>query len=70
MVGTTLFIHGGLSHALAEKYSLHEINQIIQKWLLKQETKQEGKIFDEIFRDDDDMSPFWCRLYSEDDGHG
>ena len=36
IVGKNLFIHGGLSHDLASKYSLHEMNEIVKKWLLKQ----------------------------------
>ena len=58
IIGKNLFVHGGLSHDLVKKYSIHEINQVVQKWLLKQTSDKEDKVFDEIFRDDDDMSPF------------
>ena len=56
-----------MSIDLAKKYTIAEINQVVSKWLLKQETEAEGKVFDEIFRDDDDMSPFWCRVFSEEE---
>ena len=63
-------MHGGLSHQLCNKYNIADINNVVSKWLLKEDNDTESKIFNEVFRDDDDMSPFWCRIFAEDDGEG
>ena len=62
-----LFVHGGLSTQLMEKYKISEINDIVTKWLLKTDNDTESEIFNEIFREDDDMSPFWCRIFAEEE---
>ena len=70
IIGSYVFVHGGLSIELMEKYKISEINDIVARWLLNvdpQQTSTESQIFDEIFRQDDDMSPFWCRIFAEEE---
>ena len=70
IIGSYVFVHGGLSIELMEKYKIAEINDIVARWLLNADPDQnsvESRIFDEIFRQDDDMSPFWCRIFGEDE---
>ena len=70
LIGSYVFVHGGLSIELMEKYKIAEINDIVARWLLNadpEQTSTESQIFDEIFRQDDDMSPFWCRIFAEEE---
>ena len=70
MIGKNLFVHGGLSHDLMGKYSIHEINQIVQKWLLKQNQIKKIKYLMKFLEMMMICHLFWCRLYGKDDGYG
>ena len=62
-----MFTNGNNGRDLARKYTT-TINDVVSKWMCKQSNDAETAIFDEIFRDDDDiLSLFWCKIYAEDD---
>ena len=47
-VGSFVFVHGGLSEDLVDKYTIGEINNVVSKWMCKTSSKSEDAIFDEI----------------------
>jgi len=61
IVGSFIFVHGGIVPALAEKFKIDRVNTLIRKWLLKK--------IDESNYDVDTLvntpheSPFWSRLF-------
>jgi len=65
-VGSWLFVHGGITPKIALKYSIDHLNYITKEWLKGNHTQKIVNAFDDIFENDDnDMSPYWTRLFSE-----
>lgn len=66
IIGSWLFVHGGISKPCASKYYLKDINKSIKNWLMGESTPRNKKYVDDIYHcDDDDNSPFWSRIFSD-----
>jgi hypothetical protein len=67
-IGSWLFVHGGISPQTANEYPLDVINISIQQWLNGNEEQKYLSIVNKIYHtDNENLSPFWCRIYGEND---
>lgn len=65
-IGSWIFVHGGLTPAIAGKYSLNDINKHIRNWLLGCKKPETSLSVGDIYHTDDDTnSPFWTRVFSD-----
>lgn len=61
IVGSFIFVHGGIVPELAKKFKISEVNNLIRKWLLKQLKDDDPDI--ETLINTPNQSPFWSRLF-------
>ena len=65
-IGSWLFVHGGIHPDVSSKYSIHQINDIIMNWLLNKNTEENKSALEFLYHNEDDsVSPFWTRIYSD-----
>lgn len=65
-IGSWLFVHGSLHPIVAQKYSLSQINTYISNWLLNLNKENTNPDIDFLYHNEDDsISPFWSRIYSD-----
>tara|TARA_E500000178_G_C17034731_1_gene762712 strand:+ start:348 stop:1511 length:1164 start_codon:yes stop_codon:yes gene_type:complete len=66
VVGSWLFVHGGISKKCASKYLLKDINKSVKNWLNGDKTPQNKAYIEAIYHcEDDENSPFWSRIFSD-----
>lgn len=66
VVGSWLFVHGGISKTCASKYLLKDINKSIKNWLNGDNSYKNKSYINSIYHcDDDENSPFWSRIFSD-----
>ena len=65
-VGSWCFVHGAIHPTIAKEYSFNDINECISKWLKGDNSKHNNRNLDILYHNEDDsMSPFWSRIYSD-----
>tara|TARA_B100000787_G_C16198499_1_gene302884 strand:+ start:1917 stop:3140 length:1224 start_codon:yes stop_codon:yes gene_type:complete len=65
-VGSWVFVHGGMTAAVANDYTMDQINGIIQKWLIGNKSTLLMEHVNKLYHNDDDSySPFWSRTFSD-----
>jgi hypothetical protein len=61
IVGSFIFVHGGIVPALAKKFKIDKVNTLIRKWLLKK-VDETNEDIDQLVNTPHE-SPFWSRLF-------
>jgi hypothetical protein len=65
-IGSWLFVHGGISLKCAEQFQLADINKYITRWLNGNKDAKTLQYINDIYHTDDDtLSPFWSRVFSD-----
>jgi hypothetical protein len=65
-VGSWVFVHGGLTKYIAERYTLEDLNNCVKKWLMGEECDLVERGINDIYHNEDDsVSPFWTRIFSD-----
>ena len=65
-IGSWVFVHGGITSGVANDYTIDQINTIIHKWLLGNNSTLLMEHVTKIYHnDDDEYSPFWSRKYGD-----
>lgn len=62
-IGDWIFVHGGITPRLADKYKIVEINNLMRRYLLGDEKLEMDKSFRELFLNNGSL--LWTRRYSE-----
>jgi len=61
IVGSFIFVHGGIVPDLAKQFKVSQVNNLIRKWLLKKIDDNNSDI--DTLINTPQVSPFWTRLF-------
>lgn len=66
VIGSWLFVHGGITPEIAKNFLLKDINMNVRKWLNGAKDAKTNAYIQSIYHNDDESySPFWTREFSD-----